>query len=845
VSYSNGSSFAGSDANPQQPAVLLSNNLRSTSEEMPKKKKKKKSHKSEKKERGGSRERMDEKKKKKKKSSKRKSSNRTPPSSSSLIMMEDASNKTSLMEKGETSDILTTDDFRDKSPDSDSVWGDENQWNDDVDWNEPKISMAVAASIAQQQRVRATPTRGGGAAQQQQQARRDQRSGTSGGFDLSNMPDAIDRNCDEEGFGIMGDLQSFAEENRSVLAGDDRMSSRHSQNSSNQSGDFPARGRRDSVTSGAGSDEVPHELLVNYMLAMGANRDMAEQLAASFASEQEASASSSSLPQPASAGRQVRPAAVTLSSKLRYAEQGHNPRPPMTRDQRSATSFPITGQQSISGYSSYPNVAAVSGAATSRRGEKIVEATPVMDIESDVPIVYAESAPLALKHLVNERPVRRLFCLGVLVVIGAVIGIVVYFTVLKENPKPKQFETSFLTMSPSLAPTFISDDVLAAAEQLSGYDILANTSSPQFKAVGWMSSVDPLYTGALGGNGFAQRYALVVMYYSFQGEDWINQEQWLSPDLHECEWSSGIFCRFDGTQSREVTRFDATRNNLHGTIPEEIGLLSNSENFRLPKNSVGGTIPDSVGQMTSMTVMDMHDNLLSGSLPVTIGGARDLIILDLSENQLNSSIPVALYTLKHLRTLTLTSNQLTGKLDPSINNLTSLVTLDLRHNLISGELPVTLDDLEALDIVLLDHNLLSGSLPVISSSLIFTQTLSLSNNLFSGNIGVSPDYELTFNDDTDYRLMHVDISYNLLSGPISPVFGFLPTFRYLDLSGNSFVGGFRSDIGWSAIEFLAASNNFLTGTVPTGWATLSKLLLRETKCCLLISLAFVMRCLYS
>jgi Leucine-rich repeat (LRR) protein len=149
-----------------------------------------------------------------------------------------------------------------------------------------------------------------------------------------------------------------------------------------------------------------------------------------------------------------------------------------------------------------------------------------------------------------------------------------------------------------------------------------------------------------------------------------------------------------------------------------------------------------------------------------------------------------------------------------------LVTLDLRNNGISGTLPISMDSIATLDIIQLDYNQMTGILPIVTNSLTRRQTISLSHNLFEGNIGVSADFNLS--SSNEFRVQYIDLSYNKLTGPISPFLGFLPTFRYFDLSGNGFVGTFPSFIPWGSIEFLASASNFHTGTVPIGWPTLSK-----------------------
>jgi hypothetical protein len=119
------------------------------------------------------------------------------------------------------------------------------------------------------------------------------------------------------------------------------------------------------------------------------------------------------------------------------------------------------------------------------------------------------------------------------------------------------------------------------------YSLIAqsNASSPQAKALAWLHAdiqsseyPYPLYR-------MYQRYALAVFFYSTNGESWINSGQWLSNTL-ECywymEWSDPDFC---GAGWR-VAYLSFSTNNLSGTLPTELQLLSNLENIQI------GLLPD-------------------------------------------------------------------------------------------------------------------------------------------------------------------------------------------------------------------------------------------------------------
>lgn len=81
----------------------------------------------------------------------------------------------------------------------------------------------------------------------------------------------------------------------------------------------------------------------------------------------------------------------------------------------------------------------------------------------------------------------------------------------------------------------------------------------------WQLSSDTL----LGANATDTRYLLTLLYANWDGEGWRKGGDWLSITIPECQWT-GIECNI-GEQVRSIS---LEENNLGGTIPTEIALLT-------------------------------------------------------------------------------------------------------------------------------------------------------------------------------------------------------------------------------------------------------------------------------
>ncbi|KAH6790460.1 hypothetical protein C2S51_005466 [Perilla frutescens var. frutescens] len=88
-----------------------------------------------------------------------------------------------------------------------------------------------------------------------------------------------------------------------------------------------------------------------------------------------------------------------------------------------------------------------------------------------------------------------------------------------------------------------------------------------------------------------------------------------------------------------VMTLDLSDNNLTGTIPVQIALLSKLQTLNLSRNSLTGSIPQNIGNMNLLESLDLSKNKLSGQIPQSISELTFLSNLNLSYNNLTGRIP--------------------------------------------------------------------------------------------------------------------------------------------------------------------------------------------------------------
>jgi hypothetical protein len=113
-----------------------------------------------------------------------------------------------------------------------------------------------------------------------------------------------------------------------------------------------------------------------------------------------------------------------------------------------------------------------------------------------------------------------------------------------------------------------------------------------------------------------QRFGMATFYFSTKGESWIQSNGWLIND-DECTWfqkRSESVC-VNGT----LRVLSLESNNLNGSLPNDMGLLSSLEELVLSSNELRGSIPMEIENLPSLIILHLGNNNFENSIPTGYG----------------------------------------------------------------------------------------------------------------------------------------------------------------------------------------------------------------------------------
>lgn len=302
--------------------------------------------------------------------------------------------------------------------------------------------------------------------------------------------------------------------------------------------------------------------------------------------------------------------------------------------------------------------------------------------------------------------------------------------------------------------------------------------------------------------------ALIALYNSTNGPNWWIRTKWLTA-TDPCTWFR-VVC---STAPAHVQSLRLDDNGLTGTLPSELGDLSELVTLDLASNEVSGPIPAELGELTRLQTLSMTSNQLTGSIPAELGDLGDLVTLQLGGNLLSGPPPTALGNLSQLQLMSLASNRLTGPIPTEFGGLSDLRRLLLHNNQFSGSIPGAVGDLANLEWLSLSQNQLTGSIPTELGDLTSLTQLLLASNGLTGSIPADLG-DLT-------QLQFLDLGTNQLTGSIPARLGDLAQLGSLDLSENQLTGNLPSELGnLDSLVTLIVSTNGLSGDLAGPLASL-------------------------
>ena len=220
----------------------------------------------------------------------------------------------------------------------------------------------------------------------------------------------------------------------------------------------------------------------------------------------------------------------------------------------------------------------------------------------------------------------------------------------------------------------LQNSFLSALSNVSAIEYMKNESTPQHKALRWITLIDTFH---LTSSDVLLRKLFVMALFVISTFSQDQSDRYLSwfGTQPVCEWY-GIKCTYLG----EVQEIKIDDYNLDGYLPDELQEIKNLTILNVADNKLHGMIPKSYGHLKELQILDLSGNHLEGSIPETIFEIESIENLLLANNKLSSTLPNSIGEQPHIIEMKLNGNNLSGTLPYNIGNFSLLATFNLSSN---------------------------------------------------------------------------------------------------------------------------------------------------------------------
>jgi Leucine-rich repeat (LRR) protein len=354
--------------------------------------------------------------------------------------------------------------------------------------------------------------------------------------------------------------------------------------------------------------------------------------------------------------------------------------------------------------------------------------------------------------------------------------------------------------------------------------------TPQHQALQWLSYDDPaiLDIQSTSDLTLTQRYVMAVFFFATGGPtSWIDDLRFLS-NYSVCEWpnidGTEVGARTDNevdcNENGEIVKIRIESNNLTGTIPKEIGVLTKLDIFTTGENEgVIGTIPPEMGELSLLTFLQFANDSLSGTLPDTLHKMKGLETFSVFKNNLQGTLPAKFLreTGFNLQILDVAQNWFNGTIPDAFIAQSRLRYVFMEGNSFEGPLPSSLYSQRSLKILTLSQNRLNGTIGPRIGAMKELRSLYLGNNALSGTLPT----EMAQLDD----LEQMELGSNRFIGLLPTVIGNMRKLKTIDVSNNAFSGSLPSEFGNldNLVSLNVQSNPKISGSIPDSFSELDRL----------------------